>query len=32
MVTIRPAIRDPFITRGPDGVLYLGLTDLHIFA
>jgi hypothetical protein len=25
-------IRDPYITRGPDGAFYLGLTDLHIFA
>ena len=25
-------IRDPYITRGPEGAFYLGLTDLHIFA
>lgn len=25
-------IRDPHITRGPDGVFYLAMTDLHIFA
>lgn len=25
-------IRDPYITRGPDGAFYLGLTDLHIHA
>lgn len=25
-------IRDPHITRGPDGAFYLAMTDLHIFA
>lgn len=25
-------IRDPYLTRGPDGGFYLGLTDLHVFA
>lgn len=25
-------IRDPYITRGPDGMFYMALTDLHIFA
>ncbi|GAA3990084.1 hypothetical protein GCM10022210_49470 [Mucilaginibacter dorajii] len=24
-------IRDPYITRGPDGLFYLALTDLHIY-
>ena len=25
-------VRDPHITRGPDGAFYLAMTDLHIFA
>ncbi len=25
-------VRDPHITRGPDGAFYLSMTDLHIFA
>ncbi|PVH27067.1 glycoside hydrolase family 43 protein [Sphingobacterium corticibacter] len=25
-------IRDPYITRGPDGLFYMAMTDLHIFA
>lgn len=25
-------IRDPHISRGPDGAFYLAMTDLHIFA
>ena len=25
-------IRDPHITRGPDGAFYLAMTDLHLFA
>ena len=24
-------VRDPHITRGPDGAFYLAMTDLHIF-
>jgi len=24
-------VRDPYITRGPDGAFYLAMTDLHIF-
>ena len=25
-------IRDPYIMRGPDGIFYMALTDLHLFA
>jgi len=31
-VAEQQGIRDPHITRGPDGAFYLAMTDLHIFA
>jgi len=31
-VAEQKGIRDPHITRGPDGAFYLAMTDLHIFA
>lgn len=31
-VALQKGIRDPHITRGPDGAFYLAMTDLHIFA
>jgi len=31
-IALQKGIRDPHITRGPDGMFYLALTDLHIFA
>jgi hypothetical protein len=31
-VAVQKGIRDPHITRGPDGAFYMALTDLHIFA
>jgi hypothetical protein len=31
-IALQKGIRDPHISRGPDGAFYLALTDLHIFA
>ncbi len=31
-IALQKGIRDPHITRVPDGMFYLALTDLHIFA
>jgi hypothetical protein len=31
-IALQKGIRDPYITRGPDGLFYLAMTDLHIFA
>jgi len=31
-IALQKGIRDPHITRGPDGWFYLALTDLHIYA
>lgn len=31
-IASQKGIRDPYIMRGPDGLFYLALTDLHIFA
>jgi len=31
-IALQKGIRDPHIARGPDGMFYLALTDLHIFA
>lgn len=31
-VAMQKGIRDPHISRGPDGAFYLAMTDLHIFA
>lgn len=31
-VALQKGIRDPHISRGPDGTFYLAMTDLHIFA
>lgn len=31
-IAMQKGIRDPHITRGPDGAFYLVMTDLHIFA
>lgn len=31
-IASQKGIRDPHITRGPDGAFYLAMTDLHIFA
>ena len=31
-IAIQKGIRDPHISRGPDGTFYLAMTDLHIFA
>ncbi len=31
-IATQKGIRDPHITRGPDGAFYLAMTDLHIFA
>ncbi|WP_223808716.1 glycoside hydrolase family 43 protein [Rufibacter hautae] len=31
-IALQRGIRDPHITRGPDGMFYLAMTDLHIFA
>ncbi|WP_210488118.1 glycoside hydrolase family 43 protein [Rufibacter aurantiacus] len=31
-IALQKGIRDPHITRGPDGMFYLAMTDLHIFA
>lgn len=31
-IALQKGIRDPHITRGPDGRFYLAMTDLHIFA
>jgi len=31
-IALQKGIRDPHITRGPDGAFYLALTDLHVFA
>lgn len=30
-IALQKGIRDPHITRGPDGAFYLAMTDLHIF-
>lgn len=30
-IAFQKGIRDPHITRGPDGAFYLAMTDLHIF-
>jgi len=31
-IAMQKGIRDPYIMRGPDGLFYLAMTDLHIFA
>ena len=31
-IATQQGIRDPHITRGPDGAFYVAMTDLHIFA
>jgi hypothetical protein len=31
-IALQKGIRDPHITRGPDGAFYLVMTDLHLFA
>jgi hypothetical protein len=31
-IALQKGIRDPHIMQGPDGVFYLSMTDLHIFA
>lgn len=31
-IALQQGIRDPYIMRGPDGVFYMAMTDLHIFA
>ncbi|MBN1796577.1 MAG: family 43 glycosylhydrolase [Sedimentisphaerales bacterium] len=31
-IAMQKGIRDPHITRGPDGAFYMAMTDLHIFA
>ncbi len=31
-IATQKGIRDPHITRGPDGAFYIAMTDLHIFA
>jgi len=31
-VALQKGIRDPHISRGPNGIFYLAMTDLHIFA
>lgn len=31
-IATQKGVRDPYITRGPDGAFYLMMTDLHIFA
>lgn len=31
-IALQKGIRDPHISRGPDGTFYLAMTDLHIFA
>ncbi len=31
-VASQKGVRDPHITRGPDGAFYLAMTDLHLFA
>ncbi|MDP5044203.1 MAG: beta-xylosidase, partial [Leeuwenhoekiella sp.] len=31
-IASQKGIRDPHITRGPDGAFYVAMTDLHIFA
>jgi len=31
-IALQKGIRDPYIMRGPDGLFYLAMTDLHIFA
>lgn len=31
-IASQKGIRDPHITRGPDGTFYLAMTDLHLFA
>ncbi|HJV77933.1 MAG TPA: hypothetical protein VJ602_06075 [Paludibacter sp.] len=31
-ISLQKGIRDPHIYRGPDGMFYLAMTDLHLFA
>ena len=31
-ISLQQGIRDPYLTRGPDGRFYMAMTDLHIFA
>ena len=31
-IALQKGIRDPHISRGPDGAFYLAMTDLHLFA
>ena len=31
-IALQKGIRDPHVTRGPDGVFYMVMTDLHIYA